>query len=113
MKQKKTPLELFRENEENRNEMAKILQNPVFMRLMAALRASMTPRSVPDRVEGLHPDTTISHSYFRLLGMNNALDLIEESDERPSAPMEPQEEAFFHSQPPEIQAAILKQRQNP
>ncbi len=107
-----SPYDNFRNSEPLRVELADLLSNPTMVMALSAIRERSRPRNLPDPMPGSHPDTTVAHRFYQLLGINEALDMLHQLTEKP-APQDNQDELesqpYFHGLPEPMKNAIREQ----
>ena len=56
--------------------MAALLANPIMEKALKALENSNRPSVLPESVPGVHPDTTATHEFKRMIGVNQTIEAI-------------------------------------
>jgi hypothetical protein len=88
-----------------------VLERPEVKQALEALDAATRPSGIPAPVPGNHPDTSIAHEFYRLIGIGNAVSAFR-SLATPVGSHEQEkdieETAFTANLPPELQPRKAK-----
>lgn len=89
-----------------RDALIDVLNNETLKTAIAAVRACATPTHIPAPTPGLHPDTATAHYHHMLVGLNQALSLLDGLT-MPPQKLQVSEIEFNHALPPELQSATI------
>lgn len=95
----------FRNSDDARAELARILNEPVMKQAIEAIRDAGVPKTIPQLDSRNHPDTVVAHKFHEMVGINSAL----EAFVRLTYPMnkhpddKEEEEPFAHTLPKHLQ----------
>lgn len=105
----------FRDHTEMRAELEKLLENPTLKFALEIVEESAKPRRLPEPRPNVHFDTLTSQQYYRLFGIQSAVDKLKKLTTE-NAPNEKEEDElssqpYFNTLPKEMQDALRKQVQ--
>ena len=98
----------FRRSDSARAELAVLLNNPTLKAAFAAVLEAGVPREIPKMDARNHPDTDISHHFYRMVGINSVLEMLDKM----TYPLEDiaadhdVEEPFAHSLPVHLRSPL-------
>lgn len=105
----------YRDHKELRIELEKMLESPALKHALEIVEELAKPRRLPEPRPNVHFDTLTSQQYYRLLGIQSAVDKLKKLTTE-NAPEEKEEDElssqpYFNTLPKEMQDALRKQVQ--
>lgn len=105
----------YRDSPELRTELEKLLENPALKHALEIVEDLAKPRAAPQARPNAHLDTLTSQHYYKIAGIQSAVDRLRRLTKENAAEEQPEDDLssqpYWHTLPKEVQEALRKQVQ--